>query len=260
MKNEIVRTAIVTGGGSGIGRGICIRLAHDGFRVAVADIDGANAEDTVERIRKEGCEAMIASVDMTNRKSVQAMVQRVVESYGRIDVLVNCAGIVVKEYIWEILEESWDRTMNLNLKGVYLGIQAVIDSMREQNYGRIVNISSIAGKTGEERTGSYCASKFGVIGLTQSVALEVARYGITANAVCPAAVETDLVRRWIGNDAATNGRSYEEELNEQIVRFNPVGRIAQVEDVAHAVAFLVSEDSGFITGSTINVAGGREMH
>jgi len=150
--------------------------------------------------------------------------------------------------------------MDLNLKGVYLCTQAVVEEMKSQRYGRIVNISSIAGKTGEERTGSYCASKFGVIGLTQSIALEVAPFGVTANAVCPAAVETHLVRAWMQSDAESKGTSYEEEMFTQIVQFNPVGRIGHVEDVAHAVAFLCDERSGFITGISLNVAGGREMH
>jgi NAD(P)-dependent dehydrogenase (short-subunit alcohol dehydrogenase family) len=258
------KVAIVTGGGSGIGRGICQRLGEEGYFVVAADINESSAAETIQMIRSDhdGGDApgTGVAVDLTRKESVQSMVRTVLERTGRIDVLVNCAGMVTKEYIWELAEESWDRTMDLNMKGVYLCTQAVVDHMKERGYGRIVNISSIAGKTGEERTGSYCASKFGVIGLTQSVALEVAPYGITCNAVCPSAVETDLVKKWISGDAARSGRSYEEELHEQITRFNPVGRIAQVEDVAHAVAFLADERSGFITGTTLNVAGGREMH
>lgn len=257
---ERKRVAVVTGGGSGIGRGIALRLSEAGMHVVPADISKSASEETLSLLREKGGTGTASEIDVTNKASVTAEFSRLAEELGGIDVLVNNAGIDKKDWVWGIPEETWDRVMSINLKGVFLCSQAVAQGMKAQQYGRIVNISSIAGKTGEERTSPYCASKFGVIGFTQSVALELAPFGVTVNAVCPAAVETDMVKSRTTATAKEKGISYEEELQESIVRHNPVGRIGKVEDVAHAVAFLAEEKSSFITGSTINVAGGREMH
>jgi NAD(P)-dependent dehydrogenase (short-subunit alcohol dehydrogenase family) len=254
------RITIVTGGGSGIGRSICQHIAKEGGKVVACDIDTDAAETTVESIEKEGGEAATMKADVTRKSEVQRMAAVVRKKHGRIDILVNNAGTDKKGAITELAEETWDMLMSLNLKGVFLCTQAVMPAMIEQRYGRVVNISSMAGKTGEPLTSPYCASKFGVIGFTQSVALEVGRYNVTINAVCPGPVDTELIRKSVEQSAAIKGMSPEDFMQEFFIGPTPLGRIAKPGDVAKAVVFLASDDAEFITGSTLNVSGGREMH
>jgi len=254
------RVAIVTGGGNGIGRSICINMAKEGARVIAGDIIQEAALETVDTIKKEGGDALALKMDVTQKSEVQAVTADVLRTYGRIDVLVNNAGMDKKGGITELEESTWDMLMDLNLKGLFLCTQAVIPSMIEKRYGRIVNISSMAGKTGEPLTSPYCATKFGVIGFTQSVALEVGKYNITVNAVCPGPVDTDLIKNSVAQSAAIKGMKPEDFLQEFFIQPTPLGRIAQPEDVARAVIFLASDSAEFITGSSLNVSGGREMH
>lgn len=254
------RVAIVTGGGKGIGRGICEYMAGLGGRMVVVDIDLDAAKDIVEKIKGDGGEAMALKVDVTQKSEVQAMAAEVLKAYGKIDILVNNAGMDQKGSITELEESTWDMLISLNLKGVFLCTQAVVPSMIERRYGRVVNISSMAGKTGEPFTSPYCATKFGVIGFTQSIALEVGKYNITINAVCPGPVETELMRNSVAQSAKIKGMAPEDFLQEFFIDPTPMGRIAKPEDVARAVSFLASDEAEFITGSTLNVSGGREMH
>ena len=257
LKNK---NAVVTGGGKGIGRGICVKLAGEGASVSVLDIDMESAEGTVKLIEEKGGNAFAIKADVVRKAEVEKAVDKVLKDFGRIDILVNNAGMDIKGSIQEYPEETWDKLMDLNLKGMFLTTQAVVRGMMSQEYGRILNISSMAGKTGESFTSPYCTSKFGVIGFTQSIALELGHYNITVNAVCPGPVETDLIKQSISQTAELNKRTYEEELEVKFISQTPLGRIARPEDVANAVAFLVSDEAGFITGSTLNVSGGREMH
>lgn len=257
LKNKM---AIVTGGGSGIGRAICLHLMQEGARVLISDINLPAAQETVEMIRKAGGEADAIKTDVTKKDDAQVMAAEAGTRHGRIDILVNCAGTDKKGAITELSVETWDMLMELNLKGTFLCTQAVMPAMIEQQYGRIVNIASMAGKTGEPLTSPYCASKFGVIGFTQSVALEVGKHNITINAVCPGPVNTDLFKQSIAQFAALNGVSEQEYLQKVFIDPTPMGRIAEPEDVARAVVFLASDDADFITGTTLNVSGGREMH
>ena len=254
------RVAIVTGGGSGIGRGICRHIAKEGGTVVVCDIDPASAEATVASITQEGGEAISMKADVTKKSEVRKMVEETRKKHGRIDILVNNAGTDIKGAITELKEETWDMLMALNLKGVFLCTQAVMPMMIEQHYGRVVNIASMAGKTGEPFTSPYCASKFGVIGFTQSVALEVGKHNVTINAICPGPVDTELIRKSVAQSAKIKGMSPEDFMQEFFIDPTPLGRIAKPSDVAKAVVFLASDDAEFITGSTLNVSGGREMH
>ncbi len=254
------KSAVVTGGGSGIGRGICLKLAAEGASVLAADINLKAAEETAALVREAGGNAAAMKADVTSSSDTDAMVQAAVDAFGTVDILVNNAGTDVKGAVQEYPEETWDKLMDLNLKGVFLSTKSALKVMLEKKYGRIVNISSMAGKTGEAFTSPYCTTKFGVIGFTQSIALELAADNITANAVCPGAVETDLIKSSVSGTAKLNNRTYEEELYEKFIKFTPLGRIAQPEDVANAVAFLASDEASYITGSTLNVSGGREMH
>lgn len=254
------RVAIVTGGGSGIGRGICEYMAELGGKIVVADINMDAAQEVVNKIKGDGGEAMALQVDVTKKDDVQAMAAEALKAYRKIDILVNNAGTDKKGSITELEESTWDMLMTLNLKGVFLCTQAVMPSMIERRYGRIVNISSMAGKTGEPFTSPYCATKFGVIGFTQSIALEVGKYNITINAVCPGPVDTELIRKSVAQSAAIKGMTPENFLQEFFIDPTPLGRIAKPLDVARAVSFLASDEAEFITGSTLNVSGGREMH
>jgi len=254
------RVAIVTGGGGSIGRSICEHIAREGGKVVVSDIDMTAARETAELIRREGGVAIEVHTDVTSKVDAQQMAAVAKKAFGRIDILVNNAGTDIKGRITEIPEETWDKLMNLNLKGVFLCTQAVMATMIEQRYGRIVNIASMAGKTGEPLTSPYCATKFGVIGFTQAVAQEVGQYNVTINAVCPGPVDGELIRKSVSQSAAIKGMIPEEFMQQFFVAPTPLGRIAKPADVAHATVFLATDDAEFITGSTLNVSGGREMH
>jgi len=254
------RVAIVTGGGAGIGRSVCVNMVKEGAKVVVADINQEAARETADSIKKEGGDAMAIKTDVTQKSDVQAMAAAALKAYGNIDILVNNAGTDIKGAITELTEKTWDTLMDINLKGVFLCTQAASHTMIERRYGRIVNISSMAGKTGEPLTSPYCATKFGVIGFTQSIALELGKHNITVNAVCPGPVDTDLIRQSVAQSAKIKGMAPEDFLQEFFIDPTPLGRIAQPVDIARAVIFLASDEAEFITGSTLNVSGGREMH
>jgi 3-hydroxybutyrate dehydrogenase len=254
------RVAIVTGGGAGIGRSVCLNMVKEGAKVVVADINQETAQETANTIAKEGGDAMALQMDVTRKTDVQAMAAMALKTYDKIDILVNNAGTDIKGAITELTEKTWDTLVNINLKGVFLCTQAVSHTMIERRYGRIVNISSMAGKTGEPLTSPYCATKFGVIGFTQSIALELGKHNITVNAVCPGPVDTDLIRQSVAQSAKIKGMAPEDFLREFFINPTPLGRIAQPVDIARAVIFLASDEAEFITGSTLNVSGGREMH
>lgn len=254
------RVAIVTGGGAGIGRSVCVNMVKEGAKVVVADINRETAQETADTLTKEGGDAMAFQMDVTQKSAVQTMAAEALKAYGKIDILVNNAGTDIKGAITELTERTWDTLMDINLKGVFLCTQAVSHSMIERRYGRIVNISSMAGKTGEPLTSPYCATKFGVIGFTQSIALELGKHNVTVNAVCPGPVDTDLIRQSVAQSAKIKGMAPEDFLQEFFINPTPLGRIAQPVDIARAVIFLASDEAEFITGSTLNVSGGREMH
>jgi NAD(P)-dependent dehydrogenase (short-subunit alcohol dehydrogenase family) len=254
------RVAVVTGGGSGIGRAICIHFAKEGAKVLVPDLNLKGAQGTVEEIAAAGGQALALKTDVTQKTDVQNMVAEALRAFGKIDILVNNAGTDIKGAITDLEEKTWDFLMNLNLKGVFLCTQAVAAHMIKNQYGRIVNISSMAGKTGEPFTSPYCTTKFGVIGFTQAVALELGKHNVTINAVCPGPVDTELIVKSISQSAAIKGVSFEEYKQKFFIEPTPMGRMAKPADVARAVVFLASDEAEFITGSTLNVSGGREMH
>jgi NAD(P)-dependent dehydrogenase (short-subunit alcohol dehydrogenase family) len=235
-------------------------MAKEGAVIAIPDINVDAAKQTVEMIKRDGGEAMGLRVDVTKKPEVRGMVNDVLKAYGQIHILVNNAGIDIKGAVTELEESTWDKIMDLNLKAVFLCTQAVLPSMIEQRYGRIVSISSMAGKTGEPFTSPYCASKFGVIGFTQAIALEVGKHKISVNAVCPGPVETGLIKESVSQAAKLKDMDPEEFFQSFYIEPTPLGRIARPLDVARAVIFLVSGDAEFITGTTLNVSGGREMH
>lgn len=254
------RVAIVTGGAGGIGRATCLQLASDGAKVAIADISLPGAEETLRLIEDGGGQGMVLDMDVTSYPIVESAVDRVLNAYAKIDILANVAGTDRKAPVWELKEEHWDMLMNLNLKGTWHTCKAVLPSMIEREYGRIVNVASMAGVTGEANTSPYCASKFGVIGFTQSMAFEVGKYGITANVVNPGPTKGPLIDQAIRQGAEGAGMSIEEFADVMYLRQTPLGRFANPEDIAKAISFLASDDAEFITAVHLNVSGGREVH
>jgi len=257
------RAAVVTGGGSGIGRGIALGLAKAGARVAVADINLDAADATVSKIAEAGGPpALAVRTDVTDAGSVDGMVAAVVERFGGVDILVNNAGIAPSHPLVDFPEEDWDRTVAVNLKGYFLCGRAVARRMIAQGRGgNIVNISSKSGVRGSADNSAYNATKFGVIGLAQGWAQELARHGIRVNSVLPGNV---LRGSGIWNEEYIRARAAQhgirpEEVEEYYNRRVPLGRQCEVEDIANLVVFLVSDLASYITGGSHLVDGGQEM-
>ena len=242
------RVAVVTGGTRGIGRAIALRLAAEGANVAVSYRSNDDAaEETAEAVRAAGVKCEIFKGDVASPEEVQALFKGVSDVFGRVDILVNNAGITRDNIMMRMKEDEFDKVLRTNLGGTYLCTRAALRPMVRARWGRIVNISSIVGLVGNSGQANYAASKAGIIGFTKSVAREVAQRGITANAVAPGYVETELTG------------SLPEEVKHQIRSQVPMGRFGEAEDVAEVVAFLVGEGAGYVTGQTIAVDGGMTM-
>ncbi|MFO7302468.1 MAG: 3-oxoacyl-ACP reductase FabG [Acidobacteriota bacterium] len=240
------RVALVTGASRGIGRAIAMRLARGGATV-VAAARGANAEETVAAIRAEGGRAEAIALDVTDTEAITAAVGGILERHGRIDILVNNAGITRDQLVLRMKRDDWDAVLATNLTAAFTAIQAVLRPMVKQRSGRIVNVSSVVGQAGNAGQANYAASKAGLIGLTKSVALEVASRGITVNAVTPGLIDTDMTR-------AIPGAAHDEWAAKI-----PMQRLGTPDDVAAAVAFLASEEASYITGHVLAVNGGMYM-
>ena len=258
MKSESspLKVAIVTGAAQGIGRAIARRLARDGFAVVIVDIN-ANALDEVKReIEALGAETLALTADLTQLEEVQKVIARSAE-WGQLTVLVNNAGRVNIRPFLEVTEEDWDAIMALNLKTVFFAMQFAARHMPAG--GRIVNISSISGRSGRSDQAHYAAAKCGVISLTQSAALSFASQGITVNAVCPGVVDTPMTSGIHEIRAGALGITPQESLAHMVARI-PLGRLETTDDVAGVVSFLCSPDAAYITGQSLNVCGGMEMN
>jgi len=252
--------AIVTGGARGIGRGIAYELAKQGVRVAVADLPSvaADRDETVAEIARLGSDAIAVDVDVRDFARCQAMVQAAIDRWGQVDILVNNAGVISVGPVVMLSEDDWDRVLDVNLKGTFLCSKAVAGHMMQRRSGRIINLSSIAGKSGSPGVSHYCASKWGVIGFTQALAREMAPFNVTVNAVCPGEVDSYMWREVLGPAiAAARGSSVEEAFDAFIKERVPLGRPQTAEDIGQAVVFLCRVDN--ITGEAMNVSGGTEM-
>jgi len=250
------KIALVTGGASGIGAGVAQVLASEGATVAIGDLAAAGAAAVAGRLPGPGRHAGVR-LDVTDRVSTDAAVRRIEAELGTIDVLVNNAGISCVTPFLDISDAEWNRLFGVNLHGVLVVTQRVLPPMLRRRSGRIINISSMAGKEGLPNLSHYCATKFGVIGLTQSLAREVAASSVTVNAVCPGVVRTPL---W--DDPATGIlRQLDGERGwEMFVSGIPLGRPQTAEDIGHACAYLASDEAASITGEALNVSGGQQMH
>lgn len=245
MKDKV---ALVTGGSSGIGRAAALAFAREGAKVVVADVQVAGGQETVRLIRDAGGEAVFVRTDVANPVEVQALVDQAVQRYGRLDYAFNNAGIEgTLAPTAECSEENWNRTLEINLKGVWLCMRAEIAQMLKQGGGAIVNTASVAGLVGFQNLPAYCASKGGVVQLTRTAALEYAKMGIRINAVCPGVIRTAMVERVTGGNPQTEA---------QFVAMEPVGRMGTPEEVASAVVWLCSDAASFVTGHPMVVDGG----
>ncbi len=255
------RIAVVTGGAQGLGAALCRRLADEGAHVVVADLNGVKAEETAAEIAAAtGRRTLALAVDVTNEEQVQAMVQRTVADFGRLDILVANAGIVLSGPVEEFDAAKWRLVVEVNLVGYFLCAKHAAAVMKEQRSGVIVQINSKSGKKGSFKNSAYAASKFGGIGFTQSIALELAEYGVRVNAVCPGnLLDSPLwVESLYAQYAARLGIS-EEEVRRRYVDQVPMKRGCTYTDVANMVVFLASDQSSYMTGQALNVTGGQEM-
>jgi NAD(P)-dependent dehydrogenase (short-subunit alcohol dehydrogenase family) len=253
------RAAVVTGGGGGIGAAICRALAAEGAPVAVCDARRDAAEAVAAEIRGRGGNARAWCFDVTDRAGVEKAAGEVETAFGTLSIWVNNAGISRIVPFLDCTDETWDATIAVNCKGAFIGCQAAIRRMLPRRSGSVINMSSQSGKTGNSHYAAYCASKFAVIGLTQSLAVEFAKSGVRINAVCPGVVFTPL---WDGmvDDYARKRDMRPEDVKPYLESRVPMGRLCAPEDVARAVVFLAGDDASYLTGQALNVAGGAEMH
>jgi len=241
------KVAIVTGGSRGLGRAIAAVLARDGAEVIVCSRSLDANRETAERIKSEGGSAHALEVDVTNKDSVAALIENVISDFGRIDILVNNAGITVDNLLLRMKEDDWDRVVDTNLKGTFNCTKAVARTMIKQRSGKIINITSVVGITGNAGQANYCASKAGIIGFTKSVARELASRNITVNCVAPGLIRTTM----------TDGLS--DKAKAEALKFIPLGRMGEPEEVAEIVRVLASPSADYITGEVIRVDGGMAM-
>lgn len=248
MSETQKRVAVVTGGSRGIGRAVCVALAEQGCQIVVNCQHGIEAaEETAALCREKGVDAITVQADVSTQEGCDALFKAAAEAFGRVDILVNNAGVTRDNLIMRLSEQDYDKVLNTNLKGAFLCCKAASRLMMRQRYGRIVNLSSVVGLRGNAGQTAYAASKAGVVGLTKSLAKELASRGVTANAVAPGYIETDMTA------------ALPEASRAAMVQGIPAARPGKPEEVARAVAFLASEESGYITGQVLRVDGGMAM-
>ncbi len=261
------RVALVTGGGQGLGQAICWRLAREGCNVVVADLNEETATETATAITRylqgeagTSRRAIAVKVDVTDEAQVAAMVERAMHEFGRLDILVSNAGILIAEEISQFPADKWRAVMNVNLFGYFLCAKHAARVMKEQRSGVIIQINSKSGKKGSYKNSAYAASKFGGIGLTQSIALDLAEYGVRVNAVCPGnLLDSPLWVDSLYKQYAKKWGITEEQVRQRYIDQVPMKRGCTYEDVANVVIFLASDQASYMTGQAINVTGGQEM-
>ncbi|MEW6377537.1 MAG: 3-oxoacyl-ACP reductase FabG [Thermodesulfobacteriota bacterium] len=241
------KRAIVTGAGQGIGRSIALKVAREGADVVIAEMNPDKGAQTAREVESLGRKALFVAVDVADQKQVQTMVNQVLNTWKRIDILVNNAGFDRGATLLKVKEEDWDAVLGVHLKGTLNCIQAVASHMIENRYGKIINISSIYGKSGGVAAISYSAAKAGIIGLTKSVSRELGRYQINVNVVLPGLILTPTIAKMA------------EKYRNMIIENTPLRRIGQPEEIANVVAFLASDEASFMTGAAVEVSGGASM-
>lgn len=241
------KVAIVTGGAGGIGRATALRLAQEGAKVAVADVDVLRGQETVELIMENGGEAFFSQTDVTSSEQIKDLILETTNRFGALHIMFNNAGISNSEVrSVDLEEEEWDRVIDINLKGVFLGIKYAVPEIIKSGGGAIINTASLLGLKGQKYVSAYNASKGGVVILTKNAALEYGKYNIRVNAIAPGVIDTDIIDMWKKN----------ERKWPIISKANALGRIGNPEEVANAVLFLASDEASFVTGATLSVDGG----
>jgi len=241
------RVAIVTGAGQGIGRAIALKLAEKGADVVVSDINVETAARTAKEVQTLGRTALSLKADVSKRGEVEEMVAATLEEFGKVDILINNAGIARSALLLKLTDEAWDEVLAANLKSIFYTTQAVAPHMIEARYGKIVNISSLYGRTGTIGDSNYAASKAGIIGFSKSTARELARHNINVNAILPGMIDTPLLR------------GIPDHYLQPMIKEIPVRRVGTPEDIGNVAAFLASDEASYITGATIEVTGGWRM-
>ena len=248
--NEFVnKTAIITGAGQGMGKAVAERLAKGGSKIVVFDVNPDQAQAAIESLNEYDCESMVVTGDVTKKEDVEKAVKDTVDRFGQVDILINNAGVLRPTAVIDIDEKEWDWVVAVNLKGTFLFSQAVLKIMRKNNWGRIVNFSSTAGKNISTVGGAhYTSAKAGILGFTRHLAKEEAGYGITVNSVCPGLIDTEMVRNTID---PVKTQKYADSF--------PISRLGEPEEVAELVAFLCSNRAAYITGASLDINGGDLM-
>nr|MBU1327768.1 3-oxoacyl-[acyl-carrier-protein] reductase [Candidatus Omnitrophota bacterium] len=241
------KLAIVTGGARGIGKEIAMLFAKQGANIAICDVNLEEAEKTAKEIQDSGRESLAFKVDVTDQSQIQDMVDKILDKFNKIDILINNAGITKDNLLLRMSEEEWDKVIAVNLKGTFLCTKIVSKVMLKQRFGKIVNLASIIGIMGNAGQANYAASKAGIIGLTKSVAKELASRNICVNAIAPGFIKTDMTARLA------------EEVQKKMLSVIPLARFGEAKDVADLAIFLSSESSSYITGQVIQVDGGMVM-
>ena len=240
------KVAIITGARRGIGKAIALRLARDGAKVVVADLDKEDCEKVVKEIEGAGGEGLALKLDVTNEEEIIEAVRKAKEKFGKIDILVNNAGIFIQEELDKMDTSKIDKILAVNLRGGILCTKHVLPEMKSNNYGKIVNIASVAGFVGYEMSSIYCATKGALVNITKELALELGKYKINVNAVAPGVIDTPMTKDFLED----------EKTKAALLGKIPYGRIGKPEDIANAVAFLASDESEYITGHTLVADGG----
>lgn len=255
LKNKI---AIVTGSNRGLGQGIALELSREGATVICADLHGA--DETVQFIEDEspGCAESVL-VDITDSSSVRELVDSVVARHGRLDIMVNNAGIYSYRPLSEVSDDEFQQLMDVNVNGTFYCSREAARVMKQQHFGRIINTASQLGKLARPNEGAYAASKAAVILLTQALALELGKYNITANAICPGTMLTQMTEKAISGAAETEGLSAEQKMKDYIDTSIPIGRFGTAADMGKMVTWLASDESSFTTGSALNLTGGEQV-
>lgn len=242
------KVALITGGSRGIGRAIALKLSEEGYNIAISYINNKDrAEEVIGKIEKNGVKGLAIKADVSKEDEVDNMMNMIKEQLGTVDVLINNAGITKDNLLIRMKTENWDQVMDTNLRGVFLCTKAVAREMMKKRYGKIVNVASVVGISGNIGQGNYSASKAGVIGFTKSIAKELGSRGINVNAVAPGFIETDMTHM------------LEDGIKDEMIRSIPLNRAGKPEDVANLVVFLCSEKADYITGQVIHVDGGMLM-
>jgi len=247
LKNKV---AIITGSRRGIGKAIALALAKAGANVVVSDINLDDCNKVVEEIKAINGNALAVKADVSNPEDVSQMINLTTEKFGKVNILINNAGIYMQKSFTDVTEQDFDRILNINLKSVFLCSKAAVPEMIKQGKGKIINIASIAGQVGFADSSAYCASKGAIINITRELALELAQYKINVNAIGPGVIETDMTKNLLKNKAT----------KEALLANIPLNRIGKPEDIANAALFLASDNSDYITGITLFVDGGWLAH